>query len=355
MVAIAGLYLGGVIWDLGARFADTLLLFFVAWLIAFILTPVVNFVMRRRPMPHALAVGLVSLAVLIGLAVIGSVVLPPTFDQLNQLGQSMPAYVLGLPDTLDQAQSWLDERRIAVDIKALFGEQGLVQRAETWGTTIAQNTLSLARELASAVVASILVLIVSFYIMLDGERLSQTLIEAVPRRYRAYAHYVIDNVDRSFGGYLRGSFIIAVIYGMGTAAVMWWQGLSFVFPVSVFAGLMMFIPFIGSFFAILPPLIIVLFSGSLAKIVLVLIALLVLQQVVLQVIGPKVLSQSVGIHPLLVILALLLGAKVAGIWGLLFGVPVMAVICSIFVLVNQRVRTQEVGVPVSQGESDEDT
>ena len=191
---------------------------------------------------------------------------------------------------------------------------------------LAQNALSIAQLLASAVTGLFIVLVLSFYIMLDGERIALDTLKLLPRRYQDEARFFMDSIDRTFGGYIRGVLIQAAVYAVGTAIVMRIAGLGFIEVISVFAGAMMIIPFLGGFFAIVPPLFLALFSGSLFNIIFVLVALLALQQIVLNVVAPKVMSENVGIHPLLVFLAIFVGLKVAGLWGAIFGVPIAGVV-----------------------------
>jgi predicted PurR-regulated permease PerM len=106
--------------------------------------------------------------------------------------------------------------------------------------------------------------------------------------------------------------------------------------VSSFSGLAMIIPFIGPLIAIVPPVALAA-AQSPGSLVGVLISLFILQQVVTSVIAPKIMSETVGIHPLLVLFAMLVGVKVAGFWGALFGVPVVAVIYATIVYMYQHV------------------
>jgi predicted PurR-regulated permease PerM len=146
----------------------------------------------------------------------------------------------------------------------------------------------------------------------------------VPVRLQDDLVYFMESVRRAFGGFLRGQLVLSGVYAIGTAAVMMAAGLDFALLASVFAALAMLIPFIGPILAVAPPALIALliYPERVWWIVLVLIAL---QVAVLNVISPRVMSKTVGMHPLLVVAAVLVGAKLAGIWGALFGVPIAGV------------------------------
>lgn len=336
LVFIALLYLGGLLYQVAIRFGDIILLFFLAWLLAFVLNPTARFLVRMG-IPRLYA----ALAIYIGLLLVATLtaimVVPNTASQLNQLGRNLPEYVQQVPAWSEKAQGWLQERGIqGLDFSSLLTTQNLIGRAESFGTMLAQNALVIAQGVASAVFNVIIVLILSFYFMIDGDRIATVFLLMLPNRYKEEARFFLDSIDKSFGGYMRGIMIQSVIYGLGTAMVMWAAGLSYVALGGAFAGFAMVIPFFGTFLAIVPPIILAGLTLSWGKIIFVSVALLLLQQVVLNVISPKLMGDSVGIHPLLVFLAMLIGVREAGIWGAIFGVPIMAVIYSMALFVYNR-------------------
>ncbi|MBI2863288.1 MAG: AI-2E family transporter [Chloroflexi bacterium] len=335
LVFIAALYLGSVLYNLAARFGDIILLFFLAWLLAFMLGPVVRALERFR-LPRLAAGLLLYVGFLVLVSLLVFMIVPSIANQLNQLGQDLPDYVRHIPDTLASVQGGLVDRGIqGLDLAELINVKNLMGRAESIGTLLAQNALGIAQGLASLFFNWVIVMIISFYFMLDGDRISSAVFRLLPDRYQEEARFLSDSVGKSFGGFMRGTLMQSLIYGVGTAVVMWAAGLHYVALVSIFAGAVMVIPFFGTFIAIIPPIILAAFT-SWGTVIFVAIALLVLQQILLNVISPKVMSDSVGIHPILVFLAMLIGAREAGIWGAIFGVPIMAVIYSMILYFYSR-------------------
>jgi len=172
--------------------------------------------------------------------------------------------------------------------------------------------------------------------MLDGEKISRLFVGLMPVRYREEVASGLENVDRTFGGFVRGQLIQTAFYGFGTWVVMQLDGLPYSLVIGIFAGLAMIIPFIGPYLAMGPPIIlaVILSPGSVWW---VFILLFLLQFVVVNLIAPRILSQSVGIHPLLVFAAVLIGTQVAGGWGAIFGVPIAAMLFLIARVFYQRV------------------
>jgi predicted PurR-regulated permease PerM len=104
---------------------------------------------------------------------------------------------------------------------------------------------------------------------------------------------------------------------------------------SVLAGVLIAIPLIGGLFALIPPILVVLVISP-DKLIFLIVLLFVAQQILFNVIMPRLMGKSVGLHPLLVFAAMLVGATLAGPWGLLFGIPVAGVVASVAQFVYQR-------------------
>jgi predicted PurR-regulated permease PerM len=124
---------------------------------------------------------------------------------------------------------------------------------------------------------------------------------------------------------LRGLVIQALVGGLGTGVSMSLLKVDYALLASVVAGVVLLIPFLGPVLAVIVPVTIALLTHPEVTIYLFL-ALLALQQVIFNVLGPRILSQQVGLHPLLVFFAILTGARIAGVWGAIFGVPIVAVL-----------------------------
>jgi predicted PurR-regulated permease PerM len=330
LVFIAGIYLGGMLWQLFLRFSDIILTFFMAWLLAYTLNPVADFLVKQR-IPRALAIMLVYIILFLALITIGLVVVPPLAAQTVQLGRSIPGWANEWPRYVDLVQAFLNERGFDVRLSSMFSDSALLQRAEQLGTGLAQNAIVVAQGVAAFIFNTVIVIILSLYFMIDGERFSRLFIDVLPARWEEEARYLLTAIDKTFGGFMRGLLIQTVVYAIGTGIVMALAGLPFVLVVSLFAGAMMVIPFIGSVVAMVPPIILAALTGDPLRVLLVFAGLMLLQQLVLNVISPKVMSDTVGMHPLLIFLAVLLGTKEAGVWGAIFGVPIMGVIYSMVI------------------------
>jgi predicted PurR-regulated permease PerM len=181
---------------------------------------------------------------------------------------------------------------------------------------------------------AIFVLILSFYMMLDGDRLVERWIKRLPPAWLPDIRLLQRHIDTVFGGFMRAQLIIGTVYGALTwvslAIVRLPNALIFAF----LAGLLMLIPFIGPFVAVIPPMLVVVLQSPqdavVRNLIIVVIVLVVAQQITMQIVAPRVMSAQVGLHPLLLFAALLVGAKEGGVWGALFAGPVAAVLVAMF-------------------------
>jgi predicted PurR-regulated permease PerM len=170
--------------------------------------------------------------------------------------------------------------------------------------------------------------------MLDGERLIAGFIRRLPPKWSADALMFREAVTQIFGGFLRAQLVVGLIYSAFTWLALVLLGQANSLPIALVCGLLMLLPFIGTFLAVVPPVALVLLQTPTdqlaAKLLILMIALIIAQQITLQIIAPRVFGSTMGVHPLLLFAGLLIGAKVGGVWGAFFAGPVVAIAYSMF-------------------------
>jgi predicted PurR-regulated permease PerM len=312
-------------WLIATLFASTLLLFFLAWLLAFIIEPAATPLIKYVRVPRPAAIGIAYLVVLLP-AILALVFLTPLLiNQIVQIVMYVPTLVDQLHVGLDSALYELKLRGIDLNLEAALTPEELSGHARAAVPAVLSNAVGAASGIANLLFQMTLMVIISYYFALDGSRLTHQLIGALPPRFRDEGELLAESFTRSFSGFLRGNVITAIAYGAGTAGIMAVAGLPYILLGSILSGICAIVPFIGAMLAIGVQLVIVLIAQS-PSAIFVVIASIILQQIVYNVISPRVMSQSVGLHPLLTFLVLLAGTQVAGVWGAFFGIPVVAAI-----------------------------
>ena len=344
VTVLVAMWVISIVWSLLASVGDILLLFFLAWVITFILAPVSNFLISRK-FPRVLAVSLVYIALLIVIS--GAIVL------------MVPAIQAQVTHLADEIKSDLSAERLealnqsAIDLLHRFGfsakdAQHIVsqisQQVPVWAGSLANNAVNFATTLVTSIMTILfdtaLIVIISFYIMLDGRRLVEGIVAKLPPKWAPDVRMFQRHVNDTFGGFFRAQIIVALIYGLFTWLVLLTLGQPNGFLASLLAGLIMMIPFIGSFGAIVPPLLLVLLQTPndqlLGKVLVLVLLLIVAQQIALQLIAPRVFGKTLGVNPLILFAALLLGAKWGGVWGAFFAGPIVAVFVAVGVTFYDR-------------------
>jgi predicted PurR-regulated permease PerM len=324
MLAIAGVYLASLVWLLAAQFADIILLFFLAWMISFVLEPLVSLLQYRGRLGRGLAVLAAYLACLVVISFAILKLAPRLAAQILQVATDLPLYVDWSTAEVTRLQTALAQHGVVISPESLLSYQAVLRQVESVGPLVLANTVTVATSVANLLFQVLVVLVLSYYMTLDGQRISAALLLALPRIYRDDARYFLVSVNRAFAGFIRGQLAQAAIYGFATAVVMSIAGLNLVLLTSLVAGLIMLIPFVGPPLGLAAPLVVAAVTRADAF-WMVFLALFLLQGLVINVIAPRLMSHTVGLHPLLVFLAVLGGAKLAGVWGALFGVPILAV------------------------------
>jgi predicted PurR-regulated permease PerM len=309
-------------------FGDVIMIFFLAWLLAFILSPVANGLVHLFPrLPRSLAVIVVySLLIVI---LMGSILLvaQQLYSSITNLVPNIPTGD-ALRHKLQPAQDWLN---------SIGGNQIVLYDQVNQLLDNLKNAASgLAKPIGDIAVASLgifgnllFIFFLSLYMAVDRDHIVSFLFRLVPPAYTDEARLLEHSVARSFGGFLRGQATTGVIYGSISMLASALLGLPYLPVTATASGVLQAIPFFGPFLSWTPPVLAaILFKPEVALPVLVI--MVIGWFVLMNIIQPRLMSEAVGLHPVAVLGSVMIGSKIAGIPGAIFGIPVAAVIASFF-------------------------
>jgi predicted PurR-regulated permease PerM len=303
-------------------FSSILLVLFLAWLLAFVMAPVVGYLDDRLGLPRAMAASIAYAVALVALGLLLFGLVSAVTEQVRQFGATFPQN--RIEGTLASWQRTIDLTR--------FGLPSLVdifQSLQSSLGSIAGAVFAQAQAIAGATIGAIgsfvLILILSLYMVMDSERILNRVNRVVPRRYKDELEIFERTVARAFGGFLRAQLILVLVQAALVIVVWAIFGLPYVFLVATLSALAMFIPFFGPPLALIPPVVAAWVYGPDWWIPIT-IGLIAIQTVAVNWLQPRLMRGALGMHPILVLVALLVGSQVAGVWGALFGIPVVAVL-----------------------------
>lgn len=279
---------------------DIILEFFVALLIMAILNPTVSKLSRFR-IPRAVSVFVVYL---LALTIIGGVVgaiVPALVPQTTEFG-------IGLPKYLASLGNWQ------------FGEQILKELLSILGGLPTQ-LVKLSLSFFSNLLAVFTVMILAFYLLLIREKLDEQLGVVFGEDRIKQIGKILNLLETKLGGWARGQIALMVLVGIATYLGLILLGIPFSLPLAILAGLLEVVPYMGPILSGIPAVIIGLGISPLMGLATAALYFLI-QQVENYVIVPKVMEKSVGVSPIVTLLSLAIGARLAGFVGILIAVPV---------------------------------
>jgi predicted PurR-regulated permease PerM len=330
------------------------LIFIVAGLVALLLNPFVVMLQRAR-FPRGVAVLCVFLTLIVVVGAVVSVLAGPIGDQASTFSDTVPGIVDDANAALVDLQGWLDDKGIDVEV-ARQGETAL----ETLGARVTEGSgelVSFTRDaltvLIEGSIALILIIVLSVYMLLYGQRIGAAVRSVVPRGDGTPDDDYPTRVQRAVFGYVRGQLLFSLIMGTSAGIALWLMGSLGVFPdgrtyalvFGAFYGFAELIPYVGPAIGAGPPVLIALFSDNPLDALWLTIMFTGLQQIEGHIVAPTVFAQALRINPLLVIFALLMGGRLYGFAGAFLALPLAAVVRESAVYFREHLVLEPWGTP----------
>ncbi|HVM12100.1 MAG TPA: AI-2E family transporter [Actinomycetota bacterium] len=292
----------------------------VALIAVFLLNPIVSR-LEARGMPRLLG-ALLTYSIFVAIVALGlRFLIPIVVAQAQEFGETVPALV-------DRLQRWT---------QGVAGGLGFDVAGETGGRQVLDflgGLLSFTRGLFHVALVLVLGPILAFYLLVDLPKIRRGIEALIPERRRDEVHTVARELSHALGGFFRGQLLVAASVGIGSAIALFIVGLPYWAVVGLVAGLFNLIPLIGPFIGGLVAIAIAFTtdqSGGLLSLapgvplaVGSAIALTIVQQLDNHILSPNIVARTVKLHPVTVMLALLAGGTLLGLWGMLLAVPVVA-------------------------------
>jgi len=319
----------GFLADVFFFFGDVLLTFFLAWLIAFIISPLVSRLVDLIPrMPRAAATVVVYSAVVVvalGIIVGGAAALARSTTQFIA---SIPNIRSDLPEIVAPFERFLGSLGLG-DVDLVGQANELLANLDDFAAQLIEPLQQLAVASIGVIGTLLIMFFLSIWMVVDRERIVAFLFRLVPPAYADEARLLQTSISRSFGGFLRGQAIMGLVYFLVALATHLLLGIPLTALSAVTAGVLMAIPFFGPFVAWAPPVLVALIFAT-GAVMPAFVIMIVGWFVVMNILQPRIMQGAVGIHPIVVLASVLIGSKVAGVVGAIFGIPVAAVVSAFF-------------------------
>jgi len=289
-----------------------LIAIFISYIIMAAFLPFVEFFQKRR-VPRVLSV---VIPYIIVIAFFTSLVVPliPFFaSQIQSLFIIFPRY-------LDQAAGIFGVQIDVSQLGSFFGSEiGL----------ISQNAFALTSKVFGGVFSTLTIFVVSFYLLLDHDRIKKYLINLFPIQNQKGVLLTTSRIEEKLGGWFRGQIILSLFIGTITWIGLTFLGLEFALPLALIAGTLEIIPTIGPILAAIPAIIVAL-NTSFNSALIVAVFYFFVQTIENNLLVPRIMQKAVGLHPIAIIIGVIIGSELLGIVGALLAIPFISLLLIIF-------------------------
>jgi len=280
-----------------------LIALFMAYIIMASIHPFVRNLQKYK-VPKLLAIAIIYAIIIAVIVILVIPILPFVVSQVQALFKAIPIYIdslssnFGLQINLEQIQSYI------TPVISSIGE----------------NAFSITSKVFGGLFSILTVFILSFYLLVDRERLGREVPKILPTNFQEKTRMTIHLVEEKLGAWLRGQIVLSFIIGIITYITLTILQVPFALPLAILAGFLEIIPTIGPIIAAIPA-VIVAFAISPVTGFIVMLAYVGIQVAENNILVPKIMQKAVGLNPVIILVSILIGAQLFGVVGALLSIP----------------------------------
>lgn len=351
-------YLINIIFNKFPILGYTLSSVIIAIIFAYIIDPIVNY-LERKGVKRQFGVIIVYISAILIFGILIVSVIPKTINEISNLLTSLPAMVdtlirevnnfasnvfakfnIELPEnfinvykeTNPKVNGDVETPQIVSDIlnsiKATINDLIVKAQGSLMGSL--SNVLSKLYGFLTSAFRLVLIIIFSFYFSVDKDRFMHRVKKAIPNKYRDDISYLTSNIDTALQQFIRGRMLMAIFVGLITMVYLLVLRVDFAIIIGLITCVADIIPYIGPFLGCAPAVLFA-FMDSPMKALWVLILFVIVQWVENNILAPKLIGDSTGLNPLVILISIIIGGGIFGVWGMVISVPLMSII---FILVD---------------------
>lgn len=295
---------------------DILLILFAAMVVAWAIEPLARQLARFR-IPRAVTVVTVYILGISLISLVVSLLIPPLTEQMKGLAASLPSVAAHFNQWLEFPG--IDQAQIVEQTQGLLGRLG--DGLANAGAGLIQRT----RGVLSSFFSAIFVFVITFYLVIEQDPVKKLCRILLPKEHVAWVNVLLDKAQKQVARWVVAQLLLGVIVGLIVGVGLWMLGIPYALVLGLIAGILEIVPVIGPVLAAVPGVII----GATQGWVLGLATLglyWVVQQLENHILVPNIMRKAIGLNPLVTLIAVLLGARVAGIAGVILAVPAATVL-----------------------------
>lgn len=297
---------------------DVIFIVFIAVLLALIMEPAVDRMQKKNGIPRVFGTGVLFVSTFAVVGLIIYAVTPTLAHEIGQLATSLPSYIekIDFKYFIDNGQNLGLE---AADVQNILIEASLALK------NAASYLLSSTLGFLGGIFSAVLIIAISFYLTLEDNGIEKFMRAVVPENRQERCIRIIKKIEKKLGQWFIGQMMLGVIVGALSFIGLSIIGVPYALVLALIAGLLELVPYIGPMLSAIPAILIAAtVSPTIAAFTFILYFLI--QEFENYLIVPKVMEKSVGLHPVIIIIAAAIGGQVAGIAGMILAIPITTII-----------------------------
>lgn len=296
LIIAVGSYIFSLAWVLISQFLNLFFILLLAWLLSFILEPIVGKIQGFRI--SKLIATIITYTIIFALLVVISIIYIPLITfQISAISNFIPHYLQSAPSFI-------------IDLNNSLNNQ--------------LSNATLIPSVGQFLLLAFITLILSFYFIVDREKINQEFFSLAPKEWHNFLHFTQKTINDVFISFLRVQLFYGLTSGILTWIILKAFNINFAASIAFIAGVFAFIPLIGPFLALIPPILIAFLIDPTIALIIGAI-LLIAQQITFNIIGPKLLGKAFKLHPAIILISFLVGLQLAGALGAVFAIPVLGI------------------------------
>jgi predicted PurR-regulated permease PerM len=288
---------------------------FTAVLLAAAVAPAARF-MTRYHVPRGVTIIVIYVAVVAVLAGIVALIVPLVISEVDALRAALPGYS-------EDVRKFIE--RVAPDQAQKFSGGDIASRLSNELGTLASTLTDIAVKVVSVGISVVLILVIAFFLAVEENFVSLVITRFVPSRQRPRAQRMLGRIGTRLGQWARAQLLLAIFFGVAFGAGLRLAGVKYAVTLGLIGGVLEVIPYVGGFITVALALLVAVTQDP-VKVIWVIAWYTVVVELEGHVIAPKLMDRVLGIHPLVVVIALFLGGEALGIFGALLAVPIAIVV-----------------------------
>ncbi len=323
---------------------DIIGILLVSILLTTAIGPFVDLIHKKKKLPRWVGVLIVYVGIIGIFVLVTGMLFPAIINEFKTLVDKLPYFYQELASKFDSIKSVAMQD--ALKEYFLGFAKGTITKLQTGGGDIFKSFTNIVSGFAFFFIT----LVITFYMTMEEDGPTRLVKALVPKKWHHYALNLMTKIQNTVVGWLKGQLSLSLIVGSMSYVALIIMGINYSLLLAIFAGITEIIPYIGPTIGAIPAVFIALTQSPIKGLAILIIYLLI-QQIENHFIVPKVMKKSVGLNPIIVIIVIMIGVKLAGFAGALLAVPFTAIIQ---VVANELFHLEQDGIFKQEEENKEE-